>query len=163
MSQRPAYNLINQLIHLKLSKHEAQEFNNDFEQVKESLTIGLSSIGELMAIASSEDNEAGVTPNTLVNASWLITTLCDFIQACDEQHVDCLNYLKGDFSQRGVKEQRLKEHLIPLKFHADRSFCNIAEDSNLKGEALAISKYINGLEEELASNKTTYKDSSIPT
>lgn len=100
MSQRPAYTLINHLSQVKLTKGDAKEFINDFSQIKESLTLGLNAIGELMAVAASEDNEAGVTPNTLVSASWLITTLCDFIQACDEQEADCLNYVNGEYSLR---------------------------------------------------------------
>ena len=108
MSQRPAYTLINQLNQVNITKTDAEEFIKDFAQVKESLTLGLNSLnslnslGELMAIASSEDNEAGVTPNTLVSTSWLVTTLCDFIQACDEQESDCLNYVKGEFSVFGT-------------------------------------------------------------
>ena len=102
MSQRPAYTLINHLNQVNITKTDAEEFIKDFAQVKESLTLGLNSLGELMAIASSEDNEAGVTPNTLVSTSWLVTTLCDFIQACDEQESDCLNYVKGEFSVIGT-------------------------------------------------------------
>lgn len=100
MSQRPAYNLISQLAQLKIDKNEAKEFIKDFDQVKESLTLGLNSLGELMAIAASEDNEIGVSPNSLVNSSHLISTLCDFIQACNEQEFDCLNYVSGGFSYR---------------------------------------------------------------
>ncbi len=110
MSQRPAYTLISHLRQIKLTKDDAKEFINDFEQVKESLTLGLNSLGVLMAIAASEDNDIGVSPSTLVDASWLITTLCDFIQACDEQENDCLKYVDGEFSQResmlAIQKQR---------------------------------------------------------
>lgn len=98
MSQRPAYNLINQLSKLSITKDEAKELSNDFDQVKASLTLGLNSIGELMAIATSEDNEAGVSTNTLVCASWLITSLSDLIQGCNEQENDYDKYINGESS-----------------------------------------------------------------
>ena len=100
MSKRPAYNIISHFNKVKLTKDETREAITDFAQIRESLTLGINSLGELMAIAASEDNNMGVSQEALVDASFLISTLCDFIQGCNDQEIDCLNYVNGEPSYR---------------------------------------------------------------
>jgi len=102
MSRRPAYTLINHLSQVKLTKSEAKEFINDYDQVIESLILGLNSLGELMALAI-QDECIGISTENMTSASYLISTLCDFIQACDEQKTDCVNYVSGELSSHESK------------------------------------------------------------
>jgi hypothetical protein len=113
MSQRPAYNLIGYLSRLKLTNEEYNELINNCEELKATLTLGINSIGDLMSIAASGDDELEIEQRTLRNISWLISTLADSLQGYDELY-DRLKYFRDNSYHSGSQlegtEQSEGEH-----------------------------------------------------
>lgn len=144
MSTRPAYNLISQLTQVKLTKDEAKELIKDFDQVKESLTLGMNAIGELMAIAVQDEN-IGTNPESLSSTAYLISTLCDLIQGCNEQENDCISYVNGEFSSRSNAQLLQASKLATTSKNA---ITTLFEDGKFIDETMAISEYIEVLESQ---------------